>query len=559
MDSKFKYCLCTEATDITFPYIRVMLNSFFKHNSEWFKGTIVLLTCDITPLSKANRKIIKGIYSNVEYVDIKSSKYELINCSAQEKIHLYKTEVFNIDTYDTILYISSFSLCISSSIFLFSGDADIVGCKNDALSDSIKVRSKRPTKHKNKTINTSVFLLSSDVSKYAFTDRILKSIINKRVSKKDRDIQKSVFTHINSLFLQNFPGLKINMFSSNKILKKSLYGDHKIKEFNSLIAGAGFIEINVGIFGKSNGRGLNRYKNIDGMWLSYNEAYPIELKREKIDDSAIHLHNNYVEARKNKVNKNKDKITQPDDVPHIKKDLHVKESKYSISIIVPAYDAADFIEPCVSSILNQETGCNIEILIGIDNCQATLSKLKSISDLPDTVKIYYSKKSAGPYVIRNSLLSKAKYDNILFFDADDIMMPNLVSTVLSYYSNSRPVRFKYLNFTDRWNYKTKNTPFKRVADGVFFINKEVMERIGGFQGWLCGADSEFIKRCDINGITSIKLKECLFYRRLHRKSLTQKPSTNHRSRIRNKAKLFIKNNRDWSIPVEIKTINLDKL
>ena len=66
MNDKLKYCLCTEATDITFPYFRVMLISFLKHNSGWSKGKLVILTCDLTPLSKANRKIIKEISSLVE-------------------------------------------------------------------------------------------------------------------------------------------------------------------------------------------------------------------------------------------------------------------------------------------------------------------------------------------------------------------------------------------------------------------------------------------------------------------------------------------------------------
>ena len=294
MNDKLKYCLCTEATDITFPYFRVMLTSFLKYNSGWFKGKLVILTCDITPLSKANRKIIKKWYNNVEYVDIKPSTYALIKCSDKEKIHLYKTEVFNLDTYDIILYVSHLSLCLSDCSPMFKGDADVTGCNSDELSDSIKGISKRPTKIKSKTINTSVLLLSNEVSKYDLANYILDSIVSKRVSKKNRDMRKLVLKHTNDSFMRKSSNLRITGLPSPGIMKKSIYGDHKTKKFNSLIPAAYFIELDVGIFEQSNSAS-NRYKNVNKLWLSHNKdefwydesnvskAGPLDLHHKRIE------------------------------------------------------------------------------------------------------------------------------------------------------------------------------------------------------------------------------------------------------------------------------------
>jgi cellobiose-specific phosphotransferase system component IIB len=310
MDDKLKYCLCTEATDMTFPYLRVMLSSFIKHNSGWFKGKLVILTCDITPLSKANRKIIKKWYSDVEYIDIKPSTYELIRCSDKEKIHLYKTEAFNLDTYDIILYVSHLSLCLSDCSRMFKGDADIVGCNNDVLSDSIKGMSKRPSKASLKTINTSVLLLSNEVSKHNLANYILDSIISKRVSKKDRDMCKLVYKHTNDSFVRKSLSLTIHGLPSSSVMKKSIYGDHKTKVFNSLLPAAYFIELDVGIFEQSNSAS-NRYKNVNRLWLSHNkdEFWYDESNVSKV--GPLDLHRVRIEARKTRDRDRVLKIRKP--------------------------------------------------------------------------------------------------------------------------------------------------------------------------------------------------------------------------------------------------------
>lgn len=235
--------------------------------------------------------------------------------------------------------------------------------------------------------------------------------------------------------------------------------------------------------------------------------------------------------------------------------LIVNESDFRISVIIPAYKASEYIEDCIESILKQTTTATIEILIGIDNCYSTLSKIEEIKHKYQNIKVFLSEKSVGPYIIRNSLLRYANYEYILFFDADDIMKPNMISTILAYNSKINTIRFKYLNFKDE-NGVSINYPHHDVAHGVFFSHRDIINRTGGFMPWICGADTEFMKRLANNKISEIIINEYLFYRRIHNNSLTQNATTNHRSKVRDDAKRYIKFNKNWAIPINTQITDL---
>jgi len=98
-----------------------------------------------------------------------------------------------------------------------------------------------------------------------------------------------------------------------------------------------------------------------------------------------------------------------------------------VSIIIPAWKADKWINDCLQSIYDQSWFKNKdnkwEILIGVDNCEDT----KSAICPKGNTKIHYFTIHYGPYVIRNTLAYKvAKYKNLLFFDSDDLMHPDLI-------------------------------------------------------------------------------------------------------------------------------------
>ena len=224
----------------------------------------------------------------------------------------------------------------------------------------------------------------------------------------------------------------------------------------------------------------------------------------------------------------------------------------NISIIIPAHEAQNYIEECLDSISIDK---NIEILIGVDNCEKTLTELLRIRNKYSKLRIFKSSQNVGPYVIRNTLANYANFENFLFFDADDIMNPRLLK-ILSTYANNNIVRFKYLDFKNGTVPYISKDYHKPVAHGVFYIPKVIFNKIGGFQDWKCGADTEFIKRCEKNRVFPVELNEYLFYRRIHNNSLTQNINTNYTSDFRKIIRRKIKMNTNWTIPITKKTTNL---
>ena len=220
----------------------------------------------------------------------------------------------------------------------------------------------------------------------------------------------------------------------------------------------------------------------------------------------------------------------------------------NISIIISAYKASEFIEECLDSIINQtyflKNNIKYEILLGIDGCEETLNKVKEIKHKYKNLIVFNMNKNMGVYITLNTLIDYTSYDYIIRFDADDIMMYDMIEKIISENDqNYDIIRFKSYSFKESIN-KIKPSGY---AHGVCFFNRIVFNIGGGFKDWICAADTEFFERT--KGYIKIKnLKEYLFYRRLHKNNLTIKKDTGHNSQIRNK---YIKNIK--------KTYNLDEV
>jgi hypothetical protein len=531
-EDNIKYTICTEGSDSNFHYLRVMLLSLLKHN-PWAGNDITIFTCNETPLSRHNRTILESICKNIKFHDIDPNIYASLNIKGGIRKNilplLYKIEAFNLTENDVVLYVNSSSLCISGLDFVFNGDSEAMAANTGYISRD--KRSPDFRKLKVDEFNTSLLLLSKsilseNISSYIL-DRLsrIKNLTNRIIEKEIKD----------SLKIRQ---IEIGYFDLNRVIKKSRYTDSKYNNFLSIKKNVGLIQLDINFSGKNDSSRL-MYRKIDSIWQSYNQQG--EWNTESKDQRLA-----------------KDHVSS-----YLKKiDLNKQQSSVSIngvSIVIPAHKAELYIEECLDSIKNQNSNVNVEILIGIDNCNSTLDKVSNIKEKYPNLKVVFSNTSVGPYTIRNSLLELAKFDNILFFDADDIMLPNLISEVLKYYHKNRPIRFKYYNFVDGKNYKTHKSAHRDVAHGVFFSPKQVLDKIGGFQPWMCGADTEFMKRCQINRFNDIRLPNFLFYRRIHGNSLTQNSTTNHRSKVRENARRYISTNRDWSIPIGRKIINLIEL
>lgn len=93
-----------------------------------------------------------------------------------------------------------------------------------------------------------------------------------------------------------------------------------------------------------------------------------------------------------------------------------------VSVIVPAYNAEDFIEQTLNSILSQ-TYTNLEVLVVDDGSQdRTPEIIKSIAQIDPRV-ILLQQANAGVAVARNLAIARSSGEYIAPIDADDIWYP----------------------------------------------------------------------------------------------------------------------------------------
>tara|TARA_R110001592_G_scaffold362792_2_gene678250 strand:+ start:454 stop:1149 length:696 start_codon:yes stop_codon:yes gene_type:complete len=203
-----------------------------------------------------------------------------------------------------------------------------------------------------------------------------------------------------------------------------------------------------------------------------------------------------------------------------------------LSIIIPTYNVVNYIEECLDSIEKQTILKDIEyeIILGVDHCKKTLDKIQLIRNNYTNLRIIYTDSNKGLFITLNTLISISKYKYLLKFDSDDIMQPNLVETLWKHRKQYDLIRFGYYFYFSENN---KTEPSPRCANGVYLVNSEIYTEFGGYEPWLCSADTEFLQRFSSTNKKQLELNnEKLFFYRQHNQSLCNHPETGLRSKKR---------------------------
>lgn len=102
-----------------------------------------------------------------------------------------------------------------------------------------------------------------------------------------------------------------------------------------------------------------------------------------------------------------------------------------VSIIVPIYQAENFIDKCISSIISQSY-TNLEIILVDDgSTDNSLSICKSYADQDNRIILMHTDNCGGAHA-RNVGLKHAKGDYIAFVDADDYLEQGFIKVLLHY-------------------------------------------------------------------------------------------------------------------------------
>lgn len=107
-----------------------------------------------------------------------------------------------------------------------------------------------------------------------------------------------------------------------------------------------------------------------------------------------------------------------------------KEKEPLVSVVLPVYNAEQYLEECVESIIKQVYK-NIEI-IAVDDASLDKSKIiiKKYMQIDDRFILLEHKTNQGVSKSRNDALDCAKGDYIVFIDADDKVSPDFIHELL---------------------------------------------------------------------------------------------------------------------------------
>lgn len=154
--------------------------------------------------------------------------------------------------------------------------------------------------------------------------------------------------------------------------------------------------------------------------------------------------------------------------------------KPKVSIIVPIYNAENFISRCFESLLGQ-TITDIEIIAVNDGSTDTSGKILSNYAAKDPRIKVINKKNGGVSSARNSGLKIVKGEYIGFVDPDDWIDPNMYENMYLTAINDKAdiVMCTYLReFGSHSKVKNFNLPDKIVYDNIELRSKVVRRLVG---------------------------------------------------------------------------------
>ena len=210
------------------------------------------------------------------------------------------------------------------------------------------------------------------------------------------------------------------------------------------------------------------------------------------------------------------------------------DGRMPISVIVSAYNVAPYLEECLSSIFDQNYQDGLEVLVGVDSCGPTRDKFNQIKHMFPGVKGFWFPRNVGTYVVSNTLAGKAQHSTLMRFDSDDVMLPGMMSRIRNF-ARSAPVSIINCHSISFWQGSDREQLNTHPCEGQSTMSLSLWQQLGGWRGWRCAADTDFIARATSGGAIRKTLTGGPgFRRRIRSGSLTQNRETGMGSVLRNR-------------------------
>lgn len=151
----------------------------------------------------------------------------------------------------------------------------------------------------------------------------------------------------------------------------------------------------------------------------------------------------------------------------------------SVSVIIPAFNAEGFIAEAVQSVLGQQCGFDVEILVIDDgSSDKTAAVVRSMSGNNSNVHLLSNVRTKGPSGARNTGLLHRKGEYVAFLDADDTWQANHLQLGINFLKHQVDVDVVFFDFEIR---DESNAPLGTWFSARSFKRKLVVEKLeGGF-------------------------------------------------------------------------------
>jgi len=223
-------------------------------------------------------------------------------------------------------------------------------------------------------------------------------------------------------------------------------------------------------------------------------------------------------------------------------------SKPILSIVIPVYNASEYIAETLDSAISQ-TYESLEIIC-IDDCSTDNSAEIIINYIQKYSHIRYVKniENMGACVTRNNGIKIAKGKFILPFDADDLIDKTYCEKAISVFQNTPEIsvvycKAQFFNEKEKWNwdlpkYNARRMPFRNLVFSCAFFKKSDWERFGGFNANMIYGfqDWDFWLNFVEKQLKFHQLPEVLF---LYRRQTSITPTISSGLKNKNKKKIMI--------------------
>lgn len=162
----------------------------------------------------------------------------------------------------------------------------------------------------------------------------------------------------------------------------------------------------------------------------------------------------------------------------------MNENRPSISVIIPVYKVEDYLERCVSSVLNQTMG-GIEIILvddgSPDGCPVICDRY---AEQYENIRVFH-KENGGLSSARNVGIKKAEGKYIFFLDSDDWLDENGLERLYTVAEETDVDFVRFRSIRSGWPNKPEHTPTvvekPRELSGGYYskerMNREIYPRM----------------------------------------------------------------------------------